>query len=218
MISIDEAIEKSKQKENISNGGSECYEFGDVVLVKYSNLLKYMKDGELARGSTEDVMEGVNIKADLGVNTPRHLGFKRVRDDEEEYCYVLQEKAKGINCNSFCKYVDNFEERKNSLEWVKNIPYEHYKKLVHDSCMVYEMGFESKPKNYFYDEETGFWLIDFLEYDKDHPFDQNNFEMLNRLVKYGYVPNIINIASSLPYDFKLTPEQEKQEEDLKNQI
>ncbi len=36
MTDIDIAIKESKNKENISNGGSMCFYFGDVVLVKYS--------------------------------------------------------------------------------------------------------------------------------------------------------------------------------------
>ncbi len=35
MIDIKEAIEQSKNKKNISTGGSECFDFGNVVLVKY---------------------------------------------------------------------------------------------------------------------------------------------------------------------------------------
>ena len=36
MIEIDSAIEKSKNMSNSSVGGSPCFDFGDVVLIKYS--------------------------------------------------------------------------------------------------------------------------------------------------------------------------------------
>ena len=34
MIKIDEYIEQAKQMENVSDGGSPAYSFGDYVLVK----------------------------------------------------------------------------------------------------------------------------------------------------------------------------------------
>lgn len=51
MMDIDSAIEQSKYKENISDGGSACFDFGDVVLIKYG-----------ARENSELVMEQVNKK------------------------------------------------------------------------------------------------------------------------------------------------------------
>ena len=78
MTDIDIAIKESKNKENISNGGSMCFDFGDVVLVKYSCPTKYLKNGERSREKSEEIMEAIKTKADNGVNTPRHLVVKRV--------------------------------------------------------------------------------------------------------------------------------------------
>ena len=78
MISIEEAITKSKELPNISYGGSMCYDFGDIVLVKYTLPLKYVKPGYRARENQEIVMKGINEKASKGVNTPKHIDMKRV--------------------------------------------------------------------------------------------------------------------------------------------
>ena len=91
MITIDDAIKEAKKLPNISNGGSQCYDFGDVVLVKYTLPLKYVKPGYRAREKQEIVMRGINNKANAGVNTPKHIDMKRVVEDENDVCYVLQE-------------------------------------------------------------------------------------------------------------------------------
>ena len=62
MINIEDAIKKSKELPNISVGGSICYDFGDVVLVKYTLPLKYVKPGYRARENQEIVMKGINEK------------------------------------------------------------------------------------------------------------------------------------------------------------
>lgn len=49
------------------------------------------------------------------------------------------------------KYNQPYDEIIRELEFVNNIPFEHYKKLVSDSCQLYEMGYERKNKNLFYD-------------------------------------------------------------------
>ena len=56
MTDIDIAIKESKNKENISNGGSMCFDFGDVVLVKYSCPTKYLKNGERSREKSEEII------------------------------------------------------------------------------------------------------------------------------------------------------------------
>ena len=58
---IEEYILKSKEMENISEGGSYAYDFGDYVLVKYSCQNKY----GLARDKEESVMEEVNKLNDI---------------------------------------------------------------------------------------------------------------------------------------------------------
>lgn len=40
MKSIEEYIELSKSKENISDGGSFACDFGDVILIKYTYLFE----------------------------------------------------------------------------------------------------------------------------------------------------------------------------------
>ena len=210
MISIDEAIIKSKELPNISDGGSKCFDFGDVVLVKYTLPLKYVKPGIRARENQEIVMEGINKKVNKGVNTPKHISMKRVIEGENDVCYVLQEKCKGNNCAQMGKYGEPIEVVLDGLEFVNNIPFEHYEKLVSDACELYEMGYESKNKNLFYDEKTGFWFIDFLD-NKEEKFDSNNPRIVFETIKF-ICPKPLQIASSLSYDATI-PEEYKEKYD-----
>lgn len=214
MISIDQAIELAKNKENMSNGGSACFDFGDVVLVKYSDSLRYMKNGEHARSMEEEVMEGINHKADLGVNTPRHIALKRVIEGDYETCYVLQEKCKGTNCTNYSKYGVSFNELVESLKFVLNIPFSHYQKLISDGCLLFEMGYEAKNKNLFYDEDTGFWFIDFLGNDKNNPFDINDITKVFTALRYR-IPKPLQIASIMKYDDKVSKEEQSTIDELK---
>ena len=214
MIDIDRAIIESKSKENVSNGGSACYDFGDVVLVKYVTDLKY---GHRARESAEDVMEIINKKNELGVNTPKHLSIKRISEGNIDYCYVLEQKCPGINCDEMGKYGVSFDEMCDSLKRVYNIPLEHYEKLISDGCQLFDMGYEAKPKNLFYDEESGFWYIDFLGGGRFGLFDKNDIRKEFMAIKY-VVPNPINITSTVSYNEELTPEQSETIATLKAEI
>ncbi len=213
MLKIDDAIIKSKKLQNISDGGSECYDFGNAVLVRYTIPLKYVKPGYRARENQESVMVGVNKKASEGVNTPKHIEMKRVVEGENDVCYVLQEKCKGKNCASMGKYGALIERVLKELEFVSTIPFEHYEKLVSDACMLYEMGYEAKNKNLFYDEETGFWFIDFLHNKEDQQFDSSNPKKIFETLKY-VCPKPAQIASQLSYDAKISDEDRKNIESL----
>lgn len=216
MIDIKDAIIKSKEMKNVSDGGSDCFDFGDVVLVKYSCPKKFIKDNIRTRSMEDDVMEGVNKKADMGVNTPRHLQIFRpdINDEgDDDLCYVLEEKCKGVNCAPMGRYGVSFDEMIRSLKEVDKIPYEHIVKLVSDGCMLYEMGYEAKNKNLFYDNETGFWYIDFLSNDKDDQFDGNDISKVFEAVKCR-IPRITQLVSQTSYLSKLTQEQEKQRDEL----
>lgn len=217
MIDIKDAIEQSKCMNNISDGGSQCFDFGDVVLVKYSCPTKYLKNGEHTRGCEEAVMEGINEKANDGVNTPRHLAMERLIEGENEICYVLQEKCKGFNCASRCEYGVSYERICSDLEFVLNIPFEHYKKLISDGCKLFEMGYEAKNKNLFYDEQTGFWFIDFLDNDKEHRFDSNDPVKVFKALKHR-IPKPIQIASCMTYGEKLEKQQQEKSDLLKYSI
>ena len=217
MIDIDTAIKESKNKENISDGGSMCFDFGDVVLVKYSCQIKYLKNGERSREKSEEIMEAIKIKADNGVNTPRHLAVKRLIDGENDICYVLQQKCPGNNCASIRKYGVSFDEMCDNLKFVLNIPFEHYMKLIEDGCKLFEMGYERKNKNLFYDSNTGFWFIDFLLNETDYMFDSNDIKKVFEALSYR-IPRPIQIASSVKYDEELTDKQKHIEKELKYAI
>ncbi len=103
MINIEEAIKKAKDLDNISNGGSECYDFDDVVLVKYVLSLKYANNRR-ARENALIVKDKINEKALMGVNTPKHLDILRTVENNKDVCYVLEEKCPGRNCHSLAKY------------------------------------------------------------------------------------------------------------------
>lgn len=217
MIDIDNAIKQSKDMKNISNGGSACFDFGDVVLVKYTCPTKFFKPGEHTREKSEEIMEAINNKANEGVNTPRHLSIRRIVEGEDDVCYVLQDKCPGENCASKNKYGVSFEEMCESLTNMLKIPFEHYQKLIVDGCKLFEMGYEAKNKNLFYDEKSGFWYIDFLQNEKDYQFDSSNIKKVFQALKYR-IPKPIQIASSVEYDTVLTDEQVKKSNNLKYAI
>ena len=203
MISIDDAIKQSKNKENVSVGGSPCFDFGDVVLVKYSKELKYGR----AREDAEEVMKQINEKADEGINVPRHLAIKRVIEGDRNVCYVLQQKCPGINCDKISKYGVSFDEMYESFKYILNIPYEHYKKVTSDGCKLLEMAFENKPKNLFYDEKSGFWFIDFHKKGTTkYAFDPNNLDNIAKSFTY-LVPSAMSISSEMKSGSKLTSEE-----------
>ena len=212
MIDIDTAIKEYKTKANISDGGSDCYDFGDVVLVVYKMSVEYVKDGHRSRDNQEDVMEGINEKVDKGVNTPRQLDMRRTVEDGQDICYVLEEKCKGVNCQSLIKYNPTFEEAVESYNRVFNIPMDHLLKLIKDSSQLFEMGYEAKNKNLFYDTKTGFWFIDFLSNEKDYKFDRNDTTKLFELARYR-TPRTTQLVSRLSYDYEPT-EEEKARIDL----
>lgn len=207
MVTIDEAIIKSKELQNISDGGSQCYDFGGAVLVRYTLPLEYVKGGYRARENQEIVMKKVNEKADDGVNTPRHIAMKRVIEGDDDVCYVLQEKCKGKNCASMGKYGAPVEQVLKESKFVCEIPFEHYVKLVSDACMLYEMGYESKNKNLFYDDKTGFWFIDLLFDKENQRFDSNDPKKIFETLKY-ICPKPTQIASQLGYG-AVIPDDEK---------
>ena len=213
-ITIDEAIEKSKTKKNISTGGSACYDFGDVILVKYTFPMEYVRHGHRARKNQENVMQGINEKNQQGINTPKHLAMKRVIEGENDVCYVLQEKCKGKNCASLAEYGAPLEKVLKELEYVNKIPFKQYEKLVYDSCMLLEMGYEAKNKNLFYDEKTGFWFIDFLDNREEDKFDFNDPKKIFKAIKYAS-PKPLQIASCLSYDAKISKEDSQKVEKLK---
>ena len=215
MIDIDTAIKESKNKENVSDGGSACFDFGDAVLVKYTCPTKYLKDGEHTREKSEEIMESINNKANNGVNTPKHLAVRRVIEGDDDVCYVLQQKCPGRNCNSISKNGVSFDEGCESLKFVLNIPYEHYKKLIEDGLALYEMGHEAKNKNLFYDSNSGFWFIDFIANNKDDKFDPTDKEKVFMALRY-VVPKPIRISSSINYNIKssLTDDQKQ----IKNEL
>ena len=206
MIDIDSAIIESKNKENISDGGSKCYDFGDVVLVKYSCPIKYLRNGERSREKSEEIMESINMKASNGVNTPKHIAVKRVIEGENDVCYVLQQKCPGFNCASFCEYGVSFEEMCEDLKFVINIPFEHYKKLIEDGFQLFEMGYEAKNKNLFYDKDSGFWFIDFLDNEIDYVFDKNDIKKVFEALLHR-IPQPFQIASRVRFDYNYNEEQ-----------
>ncbi len=217
MIDINSAIEESKNKKNISDGGSKCFDFGDNVLVKYSCPIKYLKNGEHTREKSEEIMEAINKKANDGVNTPRHLAVKRVIEAEDDVCYVLQQKCPGRNCASMFTYGVPYDEAYKSLKYVLNIPFEHYEKLIEDGFDLFEMGYESKNKNLFYDTNSGFWFIDFLDNEKNYTFDPNDITKVFEALK-NRMPKPVRVASSVGFGEKLTEEQSNKINELKYAI
>lgn len=217
MIDIDSAIEQSKNKKNVSNGGSACFDFGDVVLVKYTCPVRYLKNFEHTREKSEEIMDVINKKAQGGVNTPMHLAVKRVVEEDLDVCYVLQQKCPGYNCASRRKCCVSFDEMCNDMKHVLNLPFEHYQKLISDGFELFEMGYEAKNKNLFYDKESGFWYIDFLENENDYVFDSNDPKKVFHALNYR-IPKPIQICSSMAYGSELSKEQKNIKKELEYAI
>ena len=79
------------------------------------------------------------------------------------------------------------------------------------------MGYEAKNKNLFYDKDSGFWYIDFLDNDKNRIFDSNNPIRIFEAIRYA-IPRPRQIASSMRHDTELTDEQQNKYDLLENSI
>ena len=200
MKNIDEYIRQVENKDNISDGGSPAYSFGDLVLIKYTMPTKY----GIARMNEELIAIEVNKKNKSGVNTPAHLAIKRVEDGENNICWVLQEKAKGV---SFTKYSSSKNDTQTQLrlqQELLNAPDYHYEKCISDLSELFHMGLELKPKNIFYDNSKdggGFIFIDLLGYDPT-PMNPNSISDVLWLDKYAQF--IFNSTRISGYDRNAT--------------
>ena len=192
MKSIDTYIYHSQFLPNVSVGGSECYAFGDVVLVKYKMSAKY----GIVRENEEQVASLANQANAKGVNTPKHIAIKREEVDGQNICWVLQEKAKGVSFANYSWNRDN-QVQLASQKVFADAPIEHYTKLVSDLMYLFNAGLELKPKNVFYDEDKkngGFVIIDLLG-GNQKPFSGSleDVIMMQRLV--NFVTNFTSIPS-----------------------
>lgn len=201
MNNIDEYIKASFKMKNVSDGGSECFDFGNVVLVKYKIPVKY---NAIARENEELIAEAANKKRNMGVNTPYHLAIKRVTDDKDNICYVLQEKAKGVSFNIYYKEpAEQLQVQELLLEASDTV----YEKCVSDLCELFNMGLELKGKNIFYDNSkdgAGFTFIDLLGYNTT-PLNPDSISDIIRLDKL--VSFISNIPRINTYSKTATKEQ-----------
>lgn len=203
MNNIDEYIKASEKMKNVSDGGSECFDFGNVVLVKYKIPVKY---NAIARKNEELIAEAANKKRDMGVNTPYHLAIKRVIDEKDNICYVLQEKAKGASFNIYYKEP---AEQLQVQELLLEAPDTVYEKCVSDLCELFNMGLELKGKNIFYDNSkdgAGFTFIDLLGYDTT-PLNPDSISDVIRLDKMTSF--IYNIPRVKIYSKTATEEQKE---------
>ena len=203
MYNIDEYIKASAKMENVSDGGSECFDFGNVVLVKYKVSVKYSVNA-IARENEELIAAAANKKRNMGVNTPYHLAIKRVTDEKDNICYVLQEKAKGASFNIYYKEpTDQLQVQELLLEAPDTV----YEKCVSDLCELFNMGLELKGKNIFYDNSkdgAGFTFIDLLGYDTT-PLNSDSISDVIRLDKMAsFIYNIPRIST---YSKTATKEQ-----------
>ena len=204
MNNIDEYIKASFKMKNVSDGGSECFDFGNVVLVKYKIPVKY---NVIARKNEELIAEAANKKRDMGVNTPYHLAIKRVIDEKDNICYVLQEKAKGASFNIYYKEP---AEQLQVQELLLEAPDTVYEKCVSDLCELFNMGLELKGKNIFYDNSkdgAGFTFIDLLGYNTT-PLNPDSISDIIRLDKL--VSFISNIPRVREYNRTATEEQKEE--------
>jgi len=170
MKDIEHYIQQAATMENTSVGGSPSYLFGDVVLVNYGALENQYG---LCREMSEQVAEQANLLNAQGVRTPRHLGIKREQVTrtnkdgttwEGNSCWVLQETARGV---PYTKYAHNkdLDVQLDMQSRIANAPDKHFEQYSRDLQALFNMGYELKPKNLFYDENVqdgGFTVIDLL--------------------------------------------------------
>lgn len=172
MQDIDFYIEKTNSMESTSDGGSLAYHFDDVVLIKYT--------GNFPREDEEYIMQVANEKNAMGVRTPRHIAIKRVSTEERAICWVLQERAKGLNFREYCNSKNKtVEEQICKQSIIASAPDSHYEKLVADLCNLFDVGLELKPKNIFYDdnvESGGFTFIDLLQLRTPRVFEPSSLK------------------------------------------
>ena len=212
MQNIDYYIEQSRNMNNTSDGGSAAYHFDDVVLVKYSIPVKY----GIARPNEEQTAEVANRLNEKGVRTPKHLAIKRVVEGNDNICYVLQQRAPG-KCFSYYADIGKLEpirhlaRQKELLE----APDIHYENWVSDLMMMHNMGLELKYKNFFYDVNEGFTIIDLLGYDEKN-VDVNSLDEIDRLVKNAFIPSYSSQLSQ--YGKNSTQEEKEQSYMLANMM
>ncbi|MGN1372090.1 MAG: hypothetical protein ACI4XM_07455 [Candidatus Coprovivens sp.] len=212
MENIDYYIEQSRNMNNTSDGGSAAYHFEDVVLVKYSIPVKY----GIARPNEEQTAEAANRLNEKGVRTPKHLAIKRVVEGNDNICYVLQQRAPG-KCFSYYADIGKLEpirhlaRQKELLE----APDIHYENWVSDLMMMHNMGLELKYKNFFYDVNEGFTIIDLLGYDEKN-VDVNSLDEIDRLVKNAFIPSYSSQLSQ--YGKNSTQEEKEQSYMLANMM
>lgn len=191
MNNIDEYIKASFKMKNVSDGGSECFDFGNVVLVKYKIPVKY---NAIAREDEELIAEAANKKRDIGVNTPYHLAIKRVTDEKDNICYVLQEKATGASFNVYGKEPS---VQLKIQELLLEAPDTVYEKCISDLCELFNMGLELKGKNIFYDNSkdgAGFNFIDLLGYNTT-PLNPDSISDIIRLDEMAsFIYNIPRVS------------------------
>ena len=175
MRNIDWYINESLNRENISTSYTKAYSFSDdgVILVQYS------KD----RPNMDEVSSEIEKLNREGVNTPRYLDYKYVGD----YCYVLQELEKGICFSEIT--------RNHNLEFASNIPSNHYEKFIRDVIKMNGLGIELRPRNFFYDEEVGFTIID-IQGVYNSSFDSNSLVDVNFMFNHIYSGLNVNFENA----------------------
>jgi len=208
LYNIDEMIKSTATMDNISDGGSACYNFGDVILVKYITLEKY----GIARKDEEKIFDIANMKNIQGVNTPKHLMIKREVVDGHDICWVMQEKAKGECYANFCrnKNPEIQLENQSKLAELDNI---HYEKLASDLKELMYAGIELQPKNIFLDTKNlngGFTIIDLLT--PKNKVYQGTLQENSTLFKYLKI--IFEHSKLLSYVGKPTDEQIAKSEEV----
>ena len=190
---IDYYIKEKEIRGNISMSSSPAYSFDedDVILVQYS----------ISREKIEEISQILRKLKKEGVNTPLYLAYKR--DYENGLCYVLQEKAKGEVFSNFTR-----EATLKDLEYVSNIPQEHYEKFISDVIKMQVLGIELRPRNFFYDEKIGFTIID-IQGTSDGKYDSK--QLGDVVYKYKHISSAFNIN----VQENLTEEQKEKEKKLK---
>jgi len=214
IVTIEEYIKLSKKMPNTSDGGSICYHFPNVALVKYTIPKKY----GLARPSEESIRINVNQKRKEGVRTPAHLAIKRETElnpktgEETEVCWVLQELAPGKNFNYYC-HGETITDKINLQEVIANAPFSHFQKLVKDVMELLYFGIEIKPQNVYYDDNKktgGFTIIDLLKDGSENKFNSESMADI-RFLK-DCCTNLIERCGIGYFDKATIPEREKSQE------
>lgn len=148
-------------KEISRGGNSICYESkidSNQIVLEIGGNWGGTQNNESQQRMQETLDQEIKLFKQIPdhINAPKILGYKI----ENGKLYKFMEKVPGSPAQ---ERNSSFNQWKESLIKLANLPEHHYQKLVSDIKKLATIGLQadpSKPDNFYYDEQSGFQLID----------------------------------------------------------